>query len=273
MNRYTWRTGILELIMLGVGILFFVPIYVLVNLSLRDPADPSSPLAPTTNITFSNYADAWEQAGLGPALAISATVTVVSTVLLILFAGLAAYPLARVARGWSTFAYYAFLCGLLLPFQLALIPLYQTMRDLELLGTPVALIIFYVGSQMPFSVFLYVGFLRAVPYEYEEAASVDGAGPIRTFWNVIFPLLRPITGTVAILNVLHIWNDFLTPLMYLSGSDSPTVPVALFQFVGQYVTQWNMVFAGLVISIAPILIVYFLMQRTIIKGFASGLKG
>ena len=89
MNRYTWRTGILELVMLGVGILFFVPIYVLVNLSLRDPSDQSSPLAPTTNITFANYADAWQQAGLGPALVVSGIVTVVSTVLLILFAALA----------------------------------------------------------------------------------------------------------------------------------------------------------------------------------------
>jgi raffinose/stachyose/melibiose transport system permease protein len=126
---------------------------------------------------------------------------------------------------------------------------------------------------MPFSIFLYTGFLRALPIEYEEAAAIDGAGALGTFWRVVFPLLRPITGTVVILNVIVVWNDFLTPLLYLSGSGQQTVPVTLYSFVGQYVSQWNLVFAGLVISIAPILIVYFVLQRTVIQGFASGLKG
>jgi raffinose/stachyose/melibiose transport system permease protein len=163
--------------------------------------------------------------------------------------------------------------GLLVPMQLALIPLYSTMRDIGLLGSVGALIVYYAGHQVPFSVFLYTGFLRALPTDYEEAARIDGCGPVATFTRIVFPLLRPITGTVAILNVLVVWNDFLTPLLYLSGSPMQTVPVALFSFVGQYVSQWNLVFAGLVISIVPILIVYFAMQRTIIKGFASGLKG
>lgn len=273
MNRYTLRTGILEVVMLLVAVVFFIPVYVLVNMSLKFPNDPGTPIQPVTNITFGNYIDAWNQAQLGPALITSAIVTIVSTALIVIFAAFAAYPLARATRAWSTWAFYGFLVGLLLPFQLALIPLYQTMRDLGLLGNPISLIIFYVGSQMPFSIFLYVGFLRSVPVEYEEAASIDGAGPIVTFLQVVFPLLRPITGTVAILNILHIWNDFLTPLLYLSGSGSQTIPVALFSFLGQYVSQWNLVFAGLVISIAPILIVYFFMQQTIIKGFASGLKG
>lgn len=273
MNRYTLRTGALEIVMITVAIIFFIPVYVLVNLSLKRPNDPGTPMQLVTDVTFSNYVEAWNQAQLGPALVTSSIITVVSTVLIIVFAAFAAYPLARVGKTWSSLAFYGFLVGLLLPFQLALIPLYQTMRDLGLLGNPLSLILFYVGSQMPFSMFLYVSFLRSVPAEYEEAASIDGAGPIATFLHVVFPLLRPITGTVAILNVLHIWNDFLTPLLYLSGSSSQTVPVALFAFLGQYVSQWNMVFAGLVISIAPVLVVYFLMQKSIIQGFASGLKG
>lgn len=273
MNKYTLRTGALEAVMLLVAIIFFIPVYVLVNMSFKKPNDPGTPVELVTSPTFDNYIAAWEQAQLGPALMTSALVTVVSTTLIILFAAFAAYPLARVTRAWSTWAFYGFLIGLLLPFQLALIPLYQTMRDLGLLGSPLSLILFYVGSQMPFSIFLYVGFLRSIPAEYEEAAAIDGAGPIGTFLRIVFPLLRPITGTVAILNVLQIWNDFLTPLLYLSGSGSQTVPVALFSFLGQYVSQWNLVFAGLVISIAPVLIVYFFMQKTIIQGFASGLKG
>jgi raffinose/stachyose/melibiose transport system permease protein len=272
-QRYTWRTGILEVVMIAVAVLFFVPAYVLINLSFRESNDPAGPLELPSTFTMQNYADAWVQGNLGNALVNSTVVSVVSVVVLVLLSALAAYPLARVGRRWSKVAYFGFLIGLLLPFQLALIPLYTTMRDLGLLGTVWSLVLFYIGLQMPFSIFLYTGFLRALPIEYEEAAAIDGAGPCGTFWRVVFPLLRPITGTVVILNVIVVWNDFLTPLLYLSGSGQQTVPVTLYSFVGQYVSQWNLVFAGLVISIAPILIVYFVLQRTVIQGFASGLKG
>lgn len=271
--RYTWRTGVLEIVMIAVAALFFVPAYVLINLSFRESNDPAGPLELPTSFTLHNYADAWVQGNLANALVNSTVVSVVSVAALVVFSSLAAYPLARVGRAWSTAAYFTFLVGLLLPFQLALIPLYTTMRDLGLLGTVWSLVLYYIGLQMPFSIFLYTGFLRALPAEYEEAAAIDGAGPFGTFWRVVFPLLRPVTGTVVILNVLAVWNDFLTPLLYLSGSGQQTVPVTLYSFVGQYVSQWNLVFAGLVISIAPILIVYFLLQRTVIRGFASGLKG
>lgn len=272
-QRYTWRTAILEAVMIVVALIFFFPAYILINQSLRRSNDQAEPFALPTAVTFDNYGDAWTQGFLGNALINSATVTVTATLVLVIFGAMAAYPLARVTRVWSRVAFAVFMIGLLLPFQLALIPLYVTMRDLGLLGTVWSLVLFYVGLQMPFTVFLYTSFLRALPAEYEEAASIDGAGPYQSFWSVIFPLLRPVTGTVVILDVIFIWNDFLTPLLYLSGSGQMTVPVTLYSFVGQYVSQWNLVFAGLVISIAPILLVYFLLQRTVIQGFASGLKG
>lgn len=259
--------------MIAVGLIFLIPVYILVNESLKAPSDLSGPLAPARHPTFQNYTSAWGQAGLGHALLTSVLVTVCSVAVLVVVSSLAAYPLARSTRRWPTVAFYVFMIGLLLPFQLALVPLYITMRDLNLLGSPVSLILFYSGHLAPFSIFLYSGFLRAQPVEYEEAAAVDGADTLQTFWRVVFPLMRPVTGTVIILNVLNVWNDFFTPLLYLSGSGNQTVPVALYSFVGEFVSKWNLVFAGLVITIAPILLVYFLMQRTIIKGFASGIKG
>jgi raffinose/stachyose/melibiose transport system permease protein len=126
---------------------------------------------------------------------------------------------------------------------------------------------------MPFSVFLYTAFLRAMPRDYEEAAVLDGCSPFQAFWRVVFPLLRPVTGTVVILNAIFIWNDFLTPLLYLSGSSHQTIPVAIYTFVGQYTSNWQLVFAGLVMGITPILLIYFAMQRHIIRGFTGGLKG
>lgn len=272
-TRYTWRTGILELVMVFVAVIFFIPIYVLVNLAVRESNDPASPISLPTTFTFDNFADAWTQGNLGNALVNSAVVTVLSVVILVGLSALAAYPLARSTSRWSRAGFAVFMLGLILPFQLAMIPLYTTMRDLGLLGSVWSLVIYYVGLQIPFSIFLYTGFLRTLPMEYEEAAAVDGASPTTTFWRIVFPLLRPVTGTVIILNVIIVWNDFFTPLLYLSGSGVETVPVALFSFVGQYTSQWNLVFAGLVISVVPILAVYFALQKTVIKGFASGLKG
>jgi raffinose/stachyose/melibiose transport system permease protein len=273
MNRYTAKTLAIEIVMIIVAIVFFLPVYVLVTTSFKEANDPGGAFALPARFTLDNYFEAWQQGNLGNAFGNSAIITVVSVIGLIVIASMAAYPLARVTRAWSKVAFFAFMIGLLLPFQLALIPLDATMRDLGLLGSVGGLIIFYIGVQAPFSIFLYTGFLRALPREYEEAASIDGCGPFATFWRVVFPLMRPITGTVVILNVIFVWNDFLTPLLYLSGSPQQTLPVALFTFVGQYVSQWNLIFASLVMSILPILIIYFLMQKSVIKGFASGLKG
>jgi raffinose/stachyose/melibiose transport system permease protein len=122
-------------------------------------------------------------------------------------------------------------------------------------------------------VFLYAAFIRALPREYEEAAAIDGAGPIRTFWLVLFPLLSPVTASVAIINVIVIWNDFMTPLLYLSGGNNQTIPVAVFGFVGQYTSQWPVVFAGLVVGILPILALFFALQGRVMRGFSTGLKG
>ncbi|MBY6060992.1 carbohydrate ABC transporter permease [Microbacterium esteraromaticum] len=273
MNRYTWRTGILETLMIGVGALFAFPLYILLNISLRPSNDPASPIEFTTNLTFEHYVDAWTRAGLGGALVNSLIVTVLSIALIIVFSSLAAYAITRATTRWSAVAFWTLLVGLLLPFQIAMIPLYFTIRDLGLLGNLGSLIIFYVGGQMPFSVFLYSGFLRAMPTDYEEAAWIDGASVMRAFWRVVFPLLRPITGTVIILNAITIWNDLLTPLLYLSGSGNLTIPVAIMGFVDQYVSNWPLIFAGLIIGVAPVLIVFFALQKTVIKGFASGLKG
>lgn len=273
MNRYNWKTGALEGVMALVALVFLFPIYILVNLAVRQPSDTSSPVMPTLEPTLANFAEAWERGGLGGAIANSAIVTVVSVLLIVLVSALAAYPIARLTARWSSVAFYGFMIGLLLPFQLAMIPLYQTMRDLGLLGTVLPLIIIYAGMRVPFSIFLYVQFLRQIPLDYEEAAAIDGCSRPQAFRRVVFPLLRPVTGTVIILNGLFVWNDFLTPLLYLSGTSNQTIPVAIYSFVGQYTSEWELVFAALIIGALPVLIAYFFMQKSLIQGFASGLKG
>jgi raffinose/stachyose/melibiose transport system permease protein len=272
-TRYRLGTLGLEVTMVLVTAVFAFPLYVLVNIAVRRSNDPGSPATPTTNPTLGNFADAWREAGLAGAIANSLLVTVLSVLIVVAVSSMAAYALARIGTRWSQWVFLLVMLGLLLPFQLALIPLYQTMRDLGLLGSLWSLVLFYSGLQVPFTTFLYVGFIRALPQDYEEAALLDGAGPLALFGRVVLPLLRPITGTAAILNAIFVWNDFLTPLLYLSGSNQQTIPVAIFGFVGQYTSNWSLVFAGLIIGVVPILTVYFVMQRRIIKGFAGGLKG
>ena len=273
MNRYTRRTLALEALMIGIGVLFAFPVYVLVNLAVRPTSDTSSPITPTTSPTLSNFTEAWREAGLGGALMNSVLVTVASVLIVLAVSALAAYPLARSTARWSRGTFLLIMLGLILPFQLASLPLYQTVRDLGLLGSVWSLILFYAGLQVPFTTFLYVGFLRALPRDFEEAASIDGATPLATFRYIVFPMLKPITVTALVLNAVAVWNDFFTPLLYLSGSDQQTVPVAVAGFVGQFVSDWNLIFAALLISIVPILAVYLALQRSIINGFAGGLKG
>jgi raffinose/stachyose/melibiose transport system permease protein len=272
--RYGFRTLALELLMIAVAIAFLFPVYALITLSLKSPQQiAAEPLSPPTSPTGQNYANAWERASLGSALLNSTVITVASLIALIAIGSFAAYFISRCANQLGYGLYVLFLLGIVLPFQLGMIPLYTMIDDAGLLGTYQGMIIFYTGIQLPFTIFLYTGFIRALPADYANAALIDGAGHFRAFTQVVFPLLRPITGTVLILDAVFIWNDFLTPQLYLSGSDEETIPVRIFSFVGQFVSDYGLVFAGLVLAALPILAIFLVLQKYVIKGFSSGLKG
>lgn len=274
MNTKRLGSAVNHVVGYGAALLFVIPLYVLVNLALRPSDDLSSALMPTTRPTLDNLSSAFTQSHLGSAMINSTVLTTVSCLAIMTFATMAAYPLARSTAKLSNATFYLFLIGLLLPFQVALLPLYLMMRDLGLLGSLWSLIIYYTGLQMPLAIFLVTTFLRSsVPVEYEQAARIDGCSDWRVFVHVVVPLLRPVLGTVVILNSVAIWNDFFTPLLYLTGSHQETVPVVLYQFVGQYATNWPLVFGGLIISMTPVLLLYLIFQRYVIHGFAGGLKG
>jgi raffinose/stachyose/melibiose transport system permease protein len=147
------------------------------------------------------------------------------------------------------------------------------MREIGLVPSYLGIIILNIGLFMPLTVFLYTGFVRVMPRDYEEAAQVDGASMLRTFVRVVFPLLRPVTATVAVLTGVLCWNEFFVPLIFLSGSDYQTLPVAVYSFVGEFVTRFNFIFAAVVIAIAPVLLFYLFAQRQLIRGFSGGIRG
>jgi raffinose/stachyose/melibiose transport system permease protein len=263
--------------MIAVAVVFFLPFYLLIGISLKSLAGAYvSPLSFPTHLHFENYSQAWssgQNGGLAHAMENSAIITIGSLIGLIVLGALAAYALARRTSKLSTGMYLMIVLGIVVPIQLAILPLYSAMRNLHLLGSYLGMILLYTGLFMPLSVFLYTGFIRAMPKEFEEAAEIDGAGFFRMFTRVILPLLRPVTATVALLTGLAVWNDFFVSLIFLSGSNHVTVPVELYSSAEQNIQQWNVVFAGVVIAIAPVLILFIFAQRFFVRGFGGGLRG
>jgi raffinose/stachyose/melibiose transport system permease protein len=277
MHRYTTRTLVLEILTVVVALVLMIPFFFLVNLAFKGDTDAflSPAVAPPKPPTLSAFADAWAGTPTGNiplGLLNSVIVTAGSLVVLIALGSLAAFTITRLPGRLSSAMYVLFLVGIILPFQLGMVPLYVVMRQVGLVGTLPGMIILYSGLLMPLSVFLYTGFTRSLPREYEEAAQVDGSSSLQTFVRIIFPLLRPATGTVAILAGLIVWNDFFTALIFLIGSKNATLPVVIYGFVGQNVSAWNVIFAGIIISMIPVLLLYLFAQRKFIQGFAGGIK-
>ncbi|MBB4660519.1 carbohydrate ABC transporter permease [Conexibacter arvalis] len=279
MNRYTKLTAMRELSFWVVGAIVLAPLYVLIVLSLKTKQDATaSPFGLPTNPTFENYTRAWSSGGatgvpFSTALFNSVFTTVVVVAVLIALAAPAGYAIARRTSRLSNWIFALFVVGIILPMQLGLVPLFVFVGRLGLSGTRLSLVLVYVGVLMPLAVFLYATFFRALPRDYEEAAEVDGASHVRAFVQIVLPLMRPITGTVAILCGLAVWKDFFIPLVFVNGTDNVTLPVAIYSFVGQNVTDWNLIFASIVIAMAPVLIVYVLMQRYVLRGFVTGVRG
>jgi len=277
LDRYTGTTLLRELGLILVAAVFCLPFYLLVALALETTAQTyRTPLAFPWPPRFGNFTHAWNtggQAGLGTAFESSLIITLSSVACLVVIGSLGAYTIARRKGRLSNLVYILFVLGIILPFQLAIIPLYVGMRHLGLVGSYAGMIVLNTGLLTPLAVFLYTGFIRALPRDYEEAARVDGAGIIRTYARVVFPLLRPITATVAVLLGIIVWNEFFITLIFLAGSHAQTLPVALNSFVGDYSAQWNLIFAGVVITVAPVLVFYLFTQRHLVRGFSGGVKG
>ena len=274
--RYTWRTFSRELTMLVLAAVWWIPFYFLVNTALKPNAELfSSPAALPKNVAFGNFHEAWAGSGtgsLGNALKSSFIITGCSVALLVSFGSVAAYVLGRRVGRLSTALYFLFVVAIILPFQLGIVPAYVAIRSIGLGGTYWGLILLYTGLLMPLTVFLYTGFVRTLPRDYEEAAQVDGASLARRFFRVVFPLLGPITGTVAVLTSLIIWNDFFLPLVFLAGTHKVTAPLAIYGFVGEFAARWNLIFAAVIITIAPILVFFLVAQRQLMRGFTGGIK-
>jgi raffinose/stachyose/melibiose transport system permease protein len=277
MFRYTKATALREAGVWVIALITLLPFYFLISTALKPDEEllTTSSSAPPSRPTVGNFGEVLTAGGDSNilwGLFHSLVITVGSILGLVLLGSLAAYVLARSTRRWSSIAFYLFLIAIILPAQLGIIPVYIGMRNLGLIGSLWGMVILYVGTLMPLAVFLYAGFFRGLPRDYEEAAAMDGASPGRVFFSVVLPLMAPATGTVAILTGLIVWNDFFTALIFLGGSGAQTVTVSMYYYVGSLVSAWNKIFAIVIISMVPILAFYLFAQKKFIQGFAGGIK-
>ena len=207
----------------------------------------------------------------------SALITVLSLVLLALFGAMAAWVICRNHTKWSTVIYFTFIASMIIPFQVVMLPLISTFRDvgkfigISMLQSIPGIVFAYLGFGGAMTVFILNGFIKGIPYDLEEAAAIDGCSPEQTFFKVIFPLLTPVITTVTILNGMWIWNDYLLPSMMLGQNGRiKTLPVAVQAFVGSYVKQWNMILSAALLAIIPMIILFIIAQKQIMEGMIEG---
>ncbi|MCT4620340.1 MAG: carbohydrate ABC transporter permease [Marinisporobacter sp.] len=254
------------------GLLFLSPFYIILSNSFKTQKGiflnvMSLPFGDF--FTSNNYIEAFKELDFIHSFLNSLLITVSSTIIIVIFASMAAWMLVRTKTRFSSFLFFLFAAAMLIPFQSVMLPLINIMGKLGLLN-PVGLVFMYLGFGSSLSIILYHGFIKNIPKELEEAAIIDGCNKFQVFWYIIFPLLKPITVTVSILNTMWIWNDFLLPQLVINKPEWHTIPLKMFYFFGQHSKQWHLALAGLVIAMIPIIIFYFIAQKHIIKGVTQG---
>lgn len=270
-EKYTKKTLLLEILAIIIAIIFLIPFYfVLVN-SVKSFAEILIDAAAwPKEFLFSNYVKVWNIIDFPRAFWNSLVITVASNIGIVVITSMAAWKMVRTPGKFSKILFIFFVSAMVIPFQTVMIPLMKLGGTLGIVNSIPGLIIMYFGFGVPLSLFLYHGFIKTVPIEIEEAARIDGCNQFNVFWRIVFPLLKPITVTVVILNTLWIWNDYLLPLLVLQDAELRTIPLAASSFFAQYTKQWDMGLAALMLGIAPIIVFFLFLQKHIIKGIASG---
>nr|WP_275984150.1 carbohydrate ABC transporter permease [Paenibacillus hamazuiensis] len=261
----------MEILGILLGLLFIVPFYFVIANSLKTFAEILINAAGLPkSLNFSNYVRVWDIMKFPKAFLNSLLITVFSNLGLVVISSMAAYRLVRTPTKINNMIFFAFVAAMVIPFQSIMIPLVKVASDVGLMDSIPGLVICYFGFGVSMTVFLYHGFIKSIPMEIEESATVDGCSPYGVFWRIIFPLLKPMTVTIILLNSLWIWNDFLLPSLVLNSPDLRTIPLATFSFFGQYTKQWDLALAALVLGVLPIIIFFLFMQRHIIEGITAG---
>lgn len=265
------RDGLLQIILIANTIIMLAPIIIMVFSAFKTtPQIFQSPFALPDFSHIGNFVKIWTETNFLRYLLNSFVVTGASMVLILTLGTMAAYAIGRYQFTGSGFILMFFLAGLTLPLKLAIIPLFMLMRDLSILNNQLSLIFVYTAMGLPTTVFIMTGFIRTLPNELEDAARMDGASEARIMWSIMLPLVRPAMVIAGIQNVVPIWNDFFFPLVFIQNDNLKTLPQGLTTFMGEYTTDWGVLFAGLTLSAAPIILIYIVLSKQFIAGMTSG---
>jgi raffinose/stachyose/melibiose transport system permease protein len=275
----TWGLEIFT-VLLFLAVLF--PFYIVVVSSAKSALEiTQNPLgmpADWSNL-WANVTAIWNNDNIHYQSSFIATVIITSVSLLLinLLAAQAAWVLVRTKTKFSSFVFLIFVASMVIPFQIVMLPLvgwFKTLFDvtgIKLLREYPGVLLAYVGFGSAFSLFMFHGFIKGIPLELEEAAQIDGCTPFGTFYRIVFPILKPIHATVAILNGIWIWNDYLLPLLLLGkGNKLMTVPLAVANFAGSYVKQWDLIMTAILMAMVPVVVAFLAAQKYIVKGMVAG---
>lgn len=269
--KHRFKKIVKKFIMSLAALIFLMPFYVSIVYSLKSKEEiANTGLAFPKMFHLENYLEAIETSNLILAMKNSTISAVLSVLILIIASSMASYVIARSKTRFYNSLYYVYLAAIILPFQVVMLPLYVSLRNMGIINTIPGYILAFVGFQLAYDVFIFTGFIKTVPVEMEEAAYIDGAGEFRTYWQIVFPLLKPIMLTAVILNTLSVWNDFPLALIVLQKNELRTLPLAQFYFMGQYSTDLGLAFAAFTLSIIPVIVLYTLLQKHIISGITAG---
>lgn len=265
------RCATLDTLLILAALTFISPFLLTLVDSFRTAADlDRDPLGWPHALTLSNWALSAKQIMFVASALNTLLLTLASCLCVSVIGALAAYPLGRLTARWSGLVYRSFVLGLTIPIFVIITPLYLLMRDLHLLDNRIGLVIIYTALNLPVSVFFYTSFVRQIPTELEDAAAIDGAGPFRTFFRIVFPLMRPITGTLLTFVSLQVWNNLVVPLVFLTDPSKSTVMANAYSFADPHTLQPSQLFPAALLGAAPLLVLFVIFQRQVIAGMTTG---
>lgn len=271
-ERINWPVTIL--LIAGVITVIF-PLYMTVVIALKKPSEMTNDIAGILSLpkhfSLSNFAEAMKVTDFWNSLGNSLLITIVTVVFAILIHSLLGYAIARTKAHskFYKFIYFYVVSGMFVPFAILMMPVVKQTAQMGL-ANRAGVIILYLVFYMPMNVLLYSGYLTNIPMALEEAACVDGASTWTTYWKIIFPIMKPMHATVAVLTALGTWNDVMTPLVIMSGTGKNTLPLAQLNFQTQFGTNYNLAFASYLLALLPILIFYLICQKHILNGVVNG---
>lgn len=261
---------LLEIVVVIAALLFLYPFFLVVINTFKGYTEVvTDVIGWPKEFIFDNYTQVWKLIHYPKLFANTFLLTLASVAGIVLFGSMAGYKLSRTKSRTSSFLFFLAIAPMMLPFQSFMVTLTKLSKDLHLINHLPGLTLVYWGLGCPLAVFLFHGFVKSIPLELEECAYIDGCSPYRVFFNIIFPVMKPVVSTVIVLNAMWIWNDFLLPLIMLNGQEA-TLQLASYKFFGQYKSEWNYALTAVVMVTTPPILFFLLMQRYIIQGMVAG---